>query len=242
MTAVQAEQIVCLGTVYAAPIRDPEDGRIHLDYVGKTKRSLAAREAEHRGLGRNPEDEQPWSDLIDGQFVVLEQGLWTSVKLGEREQWWIRNLQPHRPRYNWEFNTDLISQIPIPRAADQRAARDRARGVMSRWTNPELFERPAPHSVDPTAVVVPRFSFWRWLATTSVARRAARRTRNAARAAAPWLAVYAVLAAAGWWWTSLGLEDAAGAAVAGTGAVYAGWRRLTRPKRPTRRTNRRRTR
>lgn len=134
--------------IYGAPILDPSDGTTHIDYVGKTKRRLAVRQDEHLGLGRNPDDEQPWSDLVDGQFVVLDSDEhlsvpWTDEEHKACEQWWIRNVGarlPHRPRYNWEFNHGCPGQIPKWVAAKQRAERDRGRGAVTRWTDPELFE------------------------------------------------------------------------------------------------------
>ncbi len=165
--------------VYGARIRDLDDGQLHIDYVGKTRRQVAVREAEHRGLGRNPEDEQPWSDLAEGPFVELDSDEhlllpWTEEQHKARERWWIRNeggLLPHRPRYNWRENEDCPYQIPKWDAADARADRDRARGVVSRWTNPELFPvRPSGAVQSRPAVSRPvpgrLGTVWRWLSAT----------------------------------------------------------------------------
>ncbi len=227
--------LVRLSFVYGAPILDPADGTVHIDYVGETGRAVKVREKEHRGEGRNPDDEQPWSDRIVGDFITLEQGYWTDAERKARELWWIRNqggLLPHRPRYNWRGNEDCPGQIPKWVAVEQRAARDHARGVVSRWTHPALFP---PRPVLPRPVA--SRSVLRRLAGTAPARWLWRRV-------GPWLAVYSVL------WLLLVVcagmpagQDTAGAALACTGATYAAWRKATQPKkRRTGRANRRRTR
>lgn len=137
-------------SVYGIPIYDPATDTIRIDYVGKTIRDVAIREAEHRGLGRNPECEQPWSDLIRGRAVVLESDAhlpepWSDAELADRERCWIRNEEvrlPHRPRYNIEHGLDNPDHIPQWVARRQRADRDYAQGIVSRWTNPHLFTGP----------------------------------------------------------------------------------------------------
>jgi hypothetical protein len=186
-------------SVYGIPIRDVVAGQVRIDYVGKTKRAVAVREAEHRGLGRNPEDEQPWSDLIEGHAIVLESDerlpddqKWSDAKLGEREQWWIRNLTPYRPRYNWEFNADCPGQIPKWVAAEQRAERDRARGVVSRWTNPELFAPVSPRPAPARPVPGRPGTLWGRLWASPAGRRVSAWLRAAVKVAAVWLALSVV--------------------------------------------------
>jgi hypothetical protein len=165
----RAERVI--RRIYGARIRDLSDGQLRIDYVGKTKRSIAIREAEHRGLGRNPEDEQPWSDLAEGPFVELDSDErsswpWSEAEHKARERWWIRNeggRLPHRPRYNWEFNADCPGQIPKWVAAEARGRRDAARGVTSRWTNPELFVARRPVQSAKRSLLA---ALWRWLSAT----------------------------------------------------------------------------
>lgn len=183
-------------TVYGAPIRDLPTGTVRIDYVGKTIRPLPVRELEHRGMGRNPEDEQPWSDLVVGPFIVLEQDTasapWTDADLKAKERWWISTggTLPHRPRYNWEFNAGCPGHIPKWEAAAARKARDEDKGVVSRWTNPELF---APRTVDPTRVparVQPlgrSNTLWRWFWASPVGRWLSWRLRQAGTVVGWWL-------------------------------------------------------
>ncbi len=238
--------------VYGAPIRDPHNGQVRIDYVGKTIRALRVREAEHRGLGRNPGDEQPWSDLVDGPFVVLEQDTaerrWSDEELAARERAWIRNeggLLPARPRYNWaDGGHDNPLQIPKWTAAEQRAARDRGRGVVSRWTNPELFP---PRHVDPTVVpprpavsrVVPSSTLWRRFWASPVGRWASYRLRQAGAVAAWWAGL--AVAATGVLWAGaaylrlpLTLPHAAEAAAVVVTVGMARWWPRPRPTRPRR--------
>lgn len=225
-------------SVYGVQIFDPSDGSTRIDYVGKTIRDVHVRLAEHRGFGRNPGDEQPWSDLVVG-VVVLESdaGLavpWSDAYLAERERVWIRNAEgqlPHAPRYNWADGGET-NPLHIPKwvAAEQRAQRDRARGLTTRWTNPDLFTTP----VLPRPV--PSRSVLRRLGTS-------RPVRWLGRHVAPWVVVWLALWVAGMVWGGWTARDAAGVACVGLAAAVGGWRKLTQPKRRRgRRTNRRRNR
>lgn len=241
-------------SVYGFRIEDPATGAVLVDYVGKTIRPVLVREAEHRGLGRNPDDEQPWSDLIRGRAIVLEsdadlEAPWTDEQLAERERCWIRNEEgrlPARPRYNIEHGMDCADRIPKWTAREQRAQRDRAAGIVSRWTSPELFQTVAAQiAVDPVRAGGPslwsrfwRSRFGRWLLGHLI---------RAGKVTAALAALWSVAALALWLLADVAPRDAAGGAVAVTGLAVAGWRKFTNPKRrrgPSRRrrtTRRRRT-
>ncbi len=203
------------GGVYGFPILDPSDGQVHDDYIGKTTHPIAVREAEHRGLGRNPDDEQPWSDLIVGKPFLIEEGLWTAEELAARERYWIRNYVPHRPRYNWLDNEGCPGQIPKWVAREQRAERDRARGLVTRWTVPAgpVVRRVVVAPAGPGVAGVVLRSRWTWLALAWVAASVgvwAAVDRLGVVLPARWhlgvaVAVPLVVALAAWrWWTTRG--------------------------------------
>lgn len=113
---------------------DPATGapRLRIDYVGKSRQTMSAREEQHR-------DEKPWADLIV-RFVELERGQWLDEELAEREVYWIHRI---RPRYNDRDNRGNPERIEIwsParrewRQMEQRWARDDAAGRL-RWIPPD---------------------------------------------------------------------------------------------------------
>jgi hypothetical protein len=166
------------GIVYGFDILRPATGDTRVDYVGQTVRPLAVREAEHRGLGRDPSCEQPWSDLIVGRAFVVEEGWWTCAELDERERFHIARLQPV---YNHEANLNNPYRVPIFEARRQRDARDAARGVASRnWGAPP-------------PVVSLRRPPSRPVSRRPPARPVSRRVQRVRRFAAGWLAVAVLL-------------------------------------------------
>jgi len=224
-------------SVYGICIEDPATREVRIDYVGKTKRSVAVREAEHRGLGRNPECEQPWSDLIRGHAVVLESdaGLpapWTDAELDARERCWIRNAEgrlPHRPRFNIEHGMDHADHIPPWVAREQRAQRDRAQGIVSRWTHPECFTGPVLRASLPQGP-----SLWSRFWRTTFGRWLLRKLKTAAKwsagAGLAWSVGTSLLV-----WADVPARDAAQLAVLGVvaGVVFVASRRR-KPKRRNR--------
>jgi hypothetical protein len=218
------------GVVYGYNVRDHTTGVVHPnDYIGQT-RGLARRDRQHRGLAPQRDGtvrEQPWSDLIDSGPHVLEAGVWTDVELDARELAWMAG---RLPRLNCRDNETSPQRIPIYVQRQQRAQRDRARGLTTRWTNPDLFTTPVlPHPA-PSRTVLRR-------AVTS------RPVRWLGRHVAPWVAVWAALWLAGVVWAGWPTRDAAGVACVGLAAAVGGWRKLARPRRRRgRRPNRRRTR
>lgn len=230
-----------LGIVYGFDILDHHTNQVVAnDYVGQSVRALAVREDEHRGRGRNPGDEQPWSDRIVGAPRILEQGMWTSAELDEREQYWITTL---RPRMNYMGNGANPDRIPKYEARRQRAERDRAAGIVSRWTDPDLF---APRQVDPTRVPAPVRAgwvrrLWSWFWRTAFGRWLLARLIAAGKVAAWWLglavAACAVAAVgAAWLDEPMPAGDAAGTGALVATAVVVAW--AVRRNQPRQRRNR----
>lgn len=180
-----------LSSVYAFTILDDVTGQpIPDDYVGQTVRPVPVREAEHRGQGRNPDCEQPWSDRIVGSARIVEQGWWTPAELDAREQYWIAVLQPRR---NYDHNLHNPARLPIPAQRQARAERDRQAAVVSRWTHPERFTGPV---LRPSLPVGP--SLWSRFWATAAGRTLAGWLRKAAVVAGVWAALTGVLWLAVW--------------------------------------------
>lgn len=106
------------GFVYALDCLDTETGAVILGYVGKTTRSLAEREREHRG-------DKPWSDLIVGSIRAIWEGNPTPEELGLLEDGYIDDL---KPRYNVAGQKGAPWAMPVPQQIAERHARDRAAG------------------------------------------------------------------------------------------------------------------
>ncbi len=106
------------GIVYRFDTLDPASGAIECGYIGQTRRTLAQREAEHRG-------DKPWADLIVGQPRVIWAGEPTDEELDEIELRFIRELTP---RYNIEGQKGARHAVPKWEQLDQRHDRDRALG------------------------------------------------------------------------------------------------------------------
>jgi len=126
------------GIVYAFDTLNPESGAIELGYVGQTRRTLAEREAEHRG-------DKPWADLIVGSGRVVWTGEPTDDELDTIELKHIRELSP---RYNIEGQKGARHAVPKWEQLDDRHARDRQLGrelwvpidVYSGERRPEIVE------------------------------------------------------------------------------------------------------
>jgi DNA translocase FtsK/SpoIIIE-like protein len=116
------------GIVYAADVLDEATGAVVLGYVGQTRRSLAQREAEHRG-------DKPWADLIVGSFRVLWKGDPTDAELDDIERQKILEL---KPLYNIEHQRGAPHQVPLWDQRDQRYARDDAAGKR-RWVPVDVY-------------------------------------------------------------------------------------------------------
>jgi hypothetical protein len=106
------------GFVYALDTLDPETGDVILGYVGKTTRSLAEREREHRG-------DKPWSDLIVGSIRPLWEGNPTPDELSQLEDGYIDDL---KPRYNVAGQKGEPWAMPVVVQIAQRHQRDQAAG------------------------------------------------------------------------------------------------------------------
>jgi len=106
------------GIVYAFECFNPESGAIECGYVGQTRRTLAEREAEHRG-------DKPWADLIVGSGRVVWTGEPTDEELDAIELRFIRTLSP---RYNVDGQRGAPHAVPKWEQLDQRHARDRQLG------------------------------------------------------------------------------------------------------------------
>lgn len=124
------------GSVYAYRTRRfdrdgmPLDGT-EIGYVGQTRQALVARDGQHRGTRAQRDGTvkcQPFADLIDGEIVLLESGLWTDADLDRREMFHIGAL---RPRFNYVGNAGP-HRVPIYEARRHRDNRDRARGLEAR--------------------------------------------------------------------------------------------------------------
>lgn len=102
------------GIVYACDTLNTETGAIEIGYVGQTRRTLAEREAEHRG-------NKPWADLIVGNFRVVWEGEPTDEELDAIEKKYIRDL---RPRYNIEHNMGKSWSVPKWVQLEARHRRD----------------------------------------------------------------------------------------------------------------------
>lgn len=215
------------GEIYAYDVRDHHTNAVmpH-DYVGQS-RVPELRDRQHRGLAPQRDGqvrEQPWADRIAARRVLVS-GMFTDAELDAEELRLIRTLAP---RLNARDNPNP-NRIPIYTQHEQRKQRDPT------WVIPDWSRRPAPRHVDP---VVPPRSFWSWLAATPAARSAKRGLWRLA----PWLAVAVAV------WVALLFQhvppsDAAPFAGVAAFGLWAGWRRLTKPKARTRRANtRRRTR
>lgn len=226
------------GSIYCYDVLDAVTGvKVEGDYVGQS-RNPVRRDKEHRGQLPQRDGqvrEQPWADRIVGGQRILEQGVWTDAELDAAELAWMAHLQP---RLNCRDST-TPDRIPIYVQRRQRDERDIAAGLAPRdWSRPSSIvnSRPVPSGTDR-----PTPSVWARLSATSPVRWARRRLQVAARKMLPWMAVWVVLAVVlvVWWHMPAG-RDTAGAALAGTGAVWVGWRRLTRPRRRGSRQRRRR--
>jgi hypothetical protein len=106
------------GRIYVADVLDPETGQIEIGYVGQTRRTIAEREAEHRG-------NQPWGDLIVGSFRLVWEGEPTDDELDAIEKQYTDKL---RPRYSIEYQLGQPWVTPKKAALAQRHARDRQLG------------------------------------------------------------------------------------------------------------------
>jgi len=106
------------GRIYLADTLDPETGQIECGYVGQTRRTIAEREAEHRG-------NQPWGDLIVGSFRLVWEGEPTDDELDAIEK---QYTDRHRPRYSIEYQSGASWVTPKKAALAQRHARDRQLG------------------------------------------------------------------------------------------------------------------
>jgi hypothetical protein len=126
------------GRIYVFDTLDPESGQIECGYVGQTRRTLAEREAEHRG-------NQPWADLIVGNARLVWEGEPTDDELDAIEKQYTNRL---RPRYSIEYQNGAPWVTPKRLAVKQRHARDRELGrlpwvpvdVYNGESRPELVE------------------------------------------------------------------------------------------------------
>lgn len=111
--------LIPVGQVPAAGLARP-DARPHVvwDYVGQTIRELAVRAGEHT-------ENQCWADLIIGQPVIIEQGMWDKKVRDGKEIGAIADL---KPRFNRQHNEHNDRRIEIWRQVELRRARDQALG------------------------------------------------------------------------------------------------------------------
>jgi hypothetical protein len=215
-------------------VADHHTGQVHEgDYVGQS-RVPDLRDRQHRGLAPQRDGvvrEQPWADRIVGPMRILEAGMFTDTELDAAEQVWMVH---HQSRLNCRDNPNP-DRIPIYEQRRQRDQRDIALGLAPRdWSRPTTAVRQIP-----SRTVQPPTPNWARHTAGRVTPWAGRQLRTAARTVLPWVAVWAALAVALILWADMPAgQDSTGLALAGTGAVYAGWRKITRPKRR----NRRRTR
>ena len=108
------------GIIYGFRVRHPRTDRVRWGYVGKTRRRLETRVAEHM-------ESQPWSDTVVACPGTVAHVLWESpnvsgLGLALREWWFIRT---RRPLYNHTHNLSNGRRIPKHEAAKQRARRER---------------------------------------------------------------------------------------------------------------------
>lgn len=115
------------GIVYGVDLIDHESGQVRpADYVGQTRQALRSRGNQHR-------DEQPWSDLIVGDFYVIEQAQWSDPELDAAEIGMIGRLLP---RMNYLHNEGNPCRVPKWTQREQRWDRDDRAG-RPRWVHPD---------------------------------------------------------------------------------------------------------
>jgi hypothetical protein len=150
---LDAVQVRRPGIVYAVDVLDHETNVVmRADYVGKSRRKLAVRAAEHR-------EDQAWADLIVDDFYVLVQGMFTDAELAAEER---AAIARYRPRLNFVDNVDNPDRIPKYVQWQQRWERDDRLG-RPRWVHPDQRGTPA---VVVSAVPV---SLWKpWQVTVGV--------------------------------------------------------------------------
>jgi hypothetical protein len=114
--------------VYVADTLHPASGAVEVGYVGQTRRTLAEREAEHRG-------DKPWGDLIVGSFRIVWEGEPTDEELDEIERQFIRRLLP---RYNVAGQIGMRHAVPKWEQVDARHRRDDELG-RPRWVPIDVY-------------------------------------------------------------------------------------------------------
>lgn len=98
-------------------------GPPEVGYIGQTRQQVWQRGDQHRAC-------QPFADIIVGDVLLLDQGVWTDEQLSAREEMWIRNgvsvggRPRQRPRYNHDCNLDNPDRIEIWRAVEHRQRRE----------------------------------------------------------------------------------------------------------------------
>lgn len=109
--------------LYAIDVLDPNTGRVvEGDYIGETARLPFVRFMEHLY-------DQPFGDLIVGHPRLLgAYGSKDEVLAAEKAA-----VESMRPRLNYEWNRGNTRRIEVWRQRADRARRDAAKGVPSRW-------------------------------------------------------------------------------------------------------------
>lgn len=118
-----ADQRDC--ALYYVDVLDHDTSKVMRgDYIGETARQPFLRFLEHAY-------DQPWGDLIVGMPRVDKRVFAGKAAVLEAER---EAVEQHKPRLNYEWNLANPDRIPIWKQRAQRAERDAAKGVVSRWT------------------------------------------------------------------------------------------------------------
>ena len=104
-------------------------GEVVCGYIGQTTRTLAEREAEHRG-------DKPWADLIVGTpYAIWESDSCSALELDAAELAAIRDL---KPLFNYQGQEGAKHAIPKWTQEEERQARNRLRGLDA-WRPVDVF-------------------------------------------------------------------------------------------------------
>jgi hypothetical protein len=111
--------------LYRFWVRHPRTGRRVLGYIGETVRLPFERLMEHV-------EDQPWADTVVAWEVDDRVFAGKDAVLAAE----AAAIRAERPLYNFEENQQNRLRVPIPRAVEQRHARDDAAG-RPRWIPPK---------------------------------------------------------------------------------------------------------
>ncbi len=119
------------GGVYGYRTRKPSGFGRHWGYIGETV-SFYFRDRDHKGVGRNGQAAQPWSDLDPKRYTIIKLPWWLCWK------WVLRPLETLVMLCTWPVYNDAKNhwnprRIPKRGAAYQRKMRDDKKSLMGVW-------------------------------------------------------------------------------------------------------------